>query len=46
MKYRKYTPHGPLVSELGLGTWQLGVNAGWRNMLEAEAIRMVVQVRY
>ena len=41
MKYRKYIPHGPSVSELGLGTWQLGVNAGWRNMPEREAIRMV-----
>lgn len=41
MKYRKYISQGPLVSELGLGAWQLGVNAGWRNMEESEAIRMV-----
>jgi aryl-alcohol dehydrogenase-like predicted oxidoreductase len=41
MKYRKYTQDSPLVSELGLGAWQLGANTGWQNMTEAEAIRMV-----
>lgn len=41
MKYRKYTAHGPLVFELGLGTWQLGINSGWRNLEEQEAMRMV-----
>jgi aryl-alcohol dehydrogenase-like predicted oxidoreductase len=30
-----------MVSEIGLGTWQLGVNSGWKNMSDKEAINMV-----
>lgn len=43
MNYRKYTKSSPLVSELGLGTWQLGANSGWKEMSEKEAIEMVHQ---
>lgn len=41
MQYRKYTNSSIQVSEFGLGAWQLGENAGWRNMSEQEAINMV-----
>lgn len=30
-----------MVSEIGLGAWQLGANSGWRSMSEKEAIEMV-----
>lgn len=41
MKYNRYTPQAPLVSEIGLGAWQLGVNSGWKSMSEKDAISMV-----
>ncbi|MBT8288395.1 MAG: aldo/keto reductase [Bacteroidia bacterium] len=41
MKYNRLTAQAPLVSEIGLGAWQLGVNSGWRGMSEKEAIHMV-----
>ncbi len=41
MKYKKYIKQSPLVSEIGIGTWQLGENSGWKNMSEKEAIDMV-----
>ena len=41
MRYNKYTPRTPRVSEIGLGAWQLGENTGWRGMSEEEAIEMV-----
>ncbi len=41
MEYNKYIKKSPLVSEIGLGTWQLGENSGWKSMSEKEAIDMV-----
>lgn len=41
MKYNKYIKHSPEVSEIGLGSWQLGVNSGWQSVSEKEAIDMV-----
>uniref|UniRef100_UPI00404AC318 aldo/keto reductase n=1 Tax=Flavobacterium sp. TaxID=239 RepID=UPI00404AC318 len=41
MKYKKYIAESPLVSEIGLGSWQLGNNSGWKNMSEPEAIALV-----
>lgn len=41
MKYKKYIRKSVLVSEIGLGTWQLGENSGWKSMSEKEAIDMV-----
>lgn len=41
MKYNKYTKQAPLVSEIGLGTWQIGVNSGWKPMEEKVAVQMV-----
>ena len=41
MKYNKYTKDSPLVSEIGLGAWQLGVNSGWQGMSEKEALELV-----
>lgn len=41
MKYNKYIKKSPLVSEIGLGAWQLGENSGWQNMSEKEAMDMV-----
>lgn len=41
MKYNKYIKKSPLVSEIGLGAWQLGENSGWKSMSEKEAIDMV-----
>jgi len=41
MKYNKYIQDAPLVSEIGLGAWQLGNNSGWQGMSEKEAVAMV-----
>jgi len=41
MKYNRYTNDSPLVSEIGFGAWQLGINSGWKGMSEKEAIEMV-----
>lgn len=41
MRYNRFIKQSPLVSEIGLGAWQLGVNSGWRSMSEKEAIYMV-----
>lgn len=41
MKYNKLIEQSPLVSEIGLGAWQLGVNSGWQGMTEEEAIELV-----
>jgi aryl-alcohol dehydrogenase-like predicted oxidoreductase len=42
MKYNKLIQTSPAVSEIGLGAWQLGVNSGWKNMSENEAIALVL----
>jgi len=41
MNYRTYLPDGILVSEIGFGAWQLGVESGWKVVTEAEAERMI-----
>lgn len=41
MKYNKLIERSPLVSEIGLGAWQLGINSGWKGMTEEEAIELV-----
>jgi aryl-alcohol dehydrogenase-like predicted oxidoreductase len=41
MKYNKYIEKSPLVSEIGLGGWQLGENSGWKSMPENEALDLV-----
>lgn len=41
MRYNKLIKSSPLVSEIGLGAWQLGVNSGWKSLSEKEAINMV-----
>ena len=41
MKYNRYIPDAALVSEIGLGTWQLGIDSGWQNMSEKNALDMV-----
>lgn len=41
MKFKNYIKKSTLVSEIGLGTWQLGENSGWKSMSEKEAIEMV-----
>jgi aryl-alcohol dehydrogenase-like predicted oxidoreductase len=41
MRYNRYTADSPLVSEIGLGAWQLGVDSGWLSMSEQEAIAIV-----
>ena len=43
MRYNTYIKDGPLVSEIGLGAWQLGVNSGWKDVSEREAIDIVVK---
>lgn len=43
MKYNTYTKNSPLVSEIGLGTWQLGINSGWKNMTTNEVNNMIHQ---
>ena len=41
MKYNRYIQDGPLVSEIGLGAWQLGNDSGWQGMSEKDAVGMV-----
>jgi aryl-alcohol dehydrogenase-like predicted oxidoreductase len=41
MKYNRFTKHGLLVSEIGIGTWQLGASSDWKAMTEKEALKMV-----
>jgi aryl-alcohol dehydrogenase-like predicted oxidoreductase len=41
MKYNKLINESPAVSEIGLGAWQLGVQSGWKEMKENEAIALV-----
>jgi aryl-alcohol dehydrogenase-like predicted oxidoreductase len=41
MKYNTYIKKSTLVSEIGLGTWQLGENSGWKSMSEKQAIDLV-----
>lgn len=43
MKYNKNIKESPLISEIGLGAWQLGENSGWQSMSENEAIDMVCE---
>jgi len=41
MKYKSFFKGSIPVSEIGLGAWQLGINSGWQNMSEEEAIGLV-----
>lgn len=41
MKYNKYIDNSALVSEIGLGAWQLGNNSGWQSMSENNAVELV-----
>jgi len=41
MKYNKLINESPAISEIGLGTWQLGIKSGWKEMSEKEAIELV-----
>lgn len=41
MKYKRYIKQSPLVSQIGLGAWQLGENSGWDSVSEKEAIKIV-----
>ena len=41
MRYNKYIKQSPLVSQIGFGSWQLGVNSGWKNLTEKEALNMI-----
>ena len=45
MKYNKLINESPAISEIGLGAWQLGINSGWKEMTENEAIE-IVQTSY
>jgi aryl-alcohol dehydrogenase-like predicted oxidoreductase len=41
MKYNRYIKDSALVSEIGLGAWQLGNNSGWKGMSEKDAVELV-----
>ena len=41
MKYNRFIKGSALVSEIGLGAWQLGNNSGWQRMSEKEALELV-----
>ncbi|RMG64412.1 MAG: aldo/keto reductase [Bacteroidetes bacterium] len=41
MRYTPLTSSTPPVSALGLGTWQLGIDSGWKGLSEAEALALV-----
>ena len=41
VRYNRYTSDSPLVSEIGLGAWQLGVDSGWLSMSGQESAAIV-----
>jgi aryl-alcohol dehydrogenase-like predicted oxidoreductase len=41
MRYNRYIKDSALVSEIGLGAWQLGNNSGWQGMSEKEVFELV-----
>lgn len=41
MRYKRYIEGSALVSEIGLGAWQLGNNSGWQRMSEKDAMELV-----
>ena len=41
MKYNRYIKDAVPVSEIGLGTWQLGKNSGWQPMSEMDAMELI-----
>jgi aryl-alcohol dehydrogenase-like predicted oxidoreductase len=41
MKYNRYIKGSVLVSEIGLGAWQLGDNSGWQRISEKNAVELV-----
>lgn len=41
MKYKRFIENEALVSEIGLGAWQLGNNSGWQRMSEKDAAELV-----
>jgi aryl-alcohol dehydrogenase-like predicted oxidoreductase len=41
MKYNRYIKNSALVSEIGIGAWQLGNNSGWQSMSENDAVDLV-----
>lgn len=41
MKYRKFLKELPAISEIGMGTWQLGDETGWQKLSEKEALGML-----
>ncbi len=41
MKYNRYIKDSALVSEIGLGAWQLGNNSGWQSISEKKAVELV-----
>jgi len=41
LKYNNYISEGPKVSEIGLGTWQLGESRDWETMTDKEANALV-----
>lgn len=41
MRYNQLIKQSTLVSEIGLGAWQLGINSGWKGLSEKEAIVLV-----
>lgn len=43
MKYNTYTKQTALVSEIGFGAWQLGINSGWKTMSDEAATKIIHQ---
>lgn len=41
MKCREYLKGGIAASELGFGAWQIGVNSGWADVSEKDALDMI-----
>jgi aryl-alcohol dehydrogenase-like predicted oxidoreductase len=41
MKYNHFIKGSPSVSEIGMGTWQLGRGPDWQNLSDKEAITLV-----
>ena len=41
MKYKKYIKNSTLVSNIGLGGWQLGEDSGWKSLTEKDASKLI-----
>lgn len=41
MNYKRLIKDSPPVSIIGVGTWQLGIASGWKNLSESESVEII-----